>query len=1305
MTGGFGLVTPAMGSLRPFLPSFSIISAYTESALTLRVKRPHWWSTAGRARRGHNSFSLRLEKSGSVSMLELSPELRTVSRPPIALLVLAVLAASLVVVSRPLQSTLDVSGAGAEQRAVEGYGNLPISFEPNVGQAPGRYDFVARGQGFGMAIDPTGASLLLGTRPSQELVRLNILGANHNAQPRALESLPGKVNYFIGNDPSKWRSDVSTSARVSYRGVLPGIDVAYYGTNAGTLEYDFVVAPGVDPKDIRVEFSGASDIALRGGGLVITTASGAVTQEAPVLYQTIAGRQVPVDGRFVLAGEEVGFEVGAYDHSRQLVIDPTLVYSTYLGGASEDVGYGIAVDSSGEAYVTGFTNSTKFPKEAAIQGYEGSTDAFVTKFDRTGSVLVYSTYLGGTGSDTGYAIAVDQEGVAYVTGTTNSTDFPTQAPFQGSKAGAADAFVIRLNRTGSTLIYSTYLGGSNDDLGYGIAVDSSGAAYATGSTTSTDFPTQAPFQGSNAGSRDAFVTKLNPMGSALVYSTYLGGSDSAAAQGNDSGKGIAIDESRAVYVTGTTTSMDFPTQVPFQGSNAGGEDAFVTKLNDKGSGLVYSSYLGGSGLDHGYGIAVDARAAYVTGPTSSPNFPTHAPFQGSYAGSFDAFVTKLNPTGQTQDYSTYLGGADGDIGYGIAVDSSGAAYVTGSTVSTNFPTEAPFQGSKAGSVDAFVTKLNPTAQTQDYSTYLGGSSGDVPYGIAVDESGAAYVAGSTASTDFPTQVPFEASNAGSTDVFVAKLAETFALTVTKAGTGSGGVTSTPAGINCGSDCTESYTSGTSVTLAATAASGSAFSGWSGDCAGTSTCTLTMSAARAATATFDAVTGATCGGQPVTIQVQGPNQTTFGTAGDDVINGTAGIDTINGLGGNDIICGLAGNDHLFDGAGNDTLWGGNGSDLLNSGADNDTLWGGNGNDKLYGDAGNDTLSGGLGGDNLNGGTGDDNLTGGAANDGLSGGLGSDTLYGGAAHDVLIGNAGNDTLYGSAGGDALYGDAGNDKLYGDAGNDLLYGLAGNDNLYGGTGADKLLGGTGPDVLMGGGGDDQLHGQDGDDNLNGETDNDTLYGEDGNDFLSGGAGGHDILFGGQGNDILDGGVGNDILYGNDGNDFLFGNDGYDTLNGNVGDDVLVGGFEDDTMYGGPGNDHLDESLGGFISSSGDDVLYGGDGNDTLEGDDGNDHLYGEAGNDHLYGGGDADNLFGGQGNDTLSGEYGNGVSFFSYTGGNDRLYGNAGDDTLYGDDGDDTLFGNNGADALDGGANVDECNGGAGSDTGTLCEPFVQ
>ncbi|MBK5228796.1 MAG: SBBP repeat-containing protein, partial [Actinobacteria bacterium] len=284
-----------------------------------------------------------------------------------------------------------VSGAGAEARVVEGYGSLPISFEPNVGQAPGRFDFVARGQGFGMAINATGASLALGTDQTQDLVRLKILGASRSADQRALESLPGKVNYFIGNDSAKWRSDVPTFGRVSYSGVLPGIDVTYYGTNDGTLEYDFVVAPNADPKDIRVDFSGASDVALRGGSLVITTASGAITQQAPVLYQSIAGVRVPVDGAFSLAGDEVGFEVGAYDHHHPLVIDPTLVYSTYLGGSGDDNGRGIAVDGSGSAYVTGSTSSTSFPTPPfpGSNAHAGQTDAFVTKLDP--SCLLYTS--------------------------------------------------------------------------------------------------------------------------------------------------------------------------------------------------------------------------------------------------------------------------------------------------------------------------------------------------------------------------------------------------------------------------------------------------------------------------------------------------------------------------------------------------------------------------------------------------------------------------------------------------------------------------------------------------------------------------------------------------------------------------------------------------------------------------------------------------------------------------------------------------------------------------------------------------
>ncbi len=995
---------------------------------------------------------------------------------------MAAFAASLVVVAPSLPPVSPVSGTGAEARAADGYGQLPISFEPNVGQAPDHYDFVARGQGFGMAINATGATLALGTEEAQDFVRFNLLGAERFAHPRALESLPGVVNYFIGNDPSKWRSGVSTFGRVSYRDVLPGIDVTYYGTNAGTLEYDFVVAPGADPKDIRVEFSGASDVALRGGSLVITTAHGTVTQQAPILYQSIAGRRVAVAGRFSLAGDELAFEVGSYDHQHPLVIDPTLIYSTYLGGSGYDNVYGIAVDGSGAAYVTGYTSSTNFPTQSPLSGSNaGSPDAFVAKLNPTGSGLIYSTYLGGSGTDLGFGIAVDGSGAAYVTGSTTSTNFPTQSPFQGSNAGGSDAFATKLNATGAALIYSTYLGGPSsaggpgDDFGYAIAVDGSGAAYVTGSATSTNFPTQAPFQGSKAGGIDAFVTKLSATGSSLVYSTYLGGG-SAMGPGDDFGRGIAVDGSGAAYVTGSTTSTNFPTQSPFQGSNAGSTDAFVTKLDATGSALVYSTYLGGSNNENdsgdNSGIAVDGSgAAYVTGGTFSTNFPTQAPFQGSNAGSTDAFVTKLNATGSALIYSTYLGGSGPDQGYGIAVDGSDVAFVAGLTVSTNFPTQAPFQGTFAGNSDAFVTSFTATGSALICSTYLGGSNGDVGRAIAVDGSSAAYVAGGTVSTNFPMQGPFQGSKAGSDDAFVTKLCRetsadlslvksdstdpvatgqtlTYTLTVQNAGPDTAtGVTITdtlPASVSfvsASSGCTHASGSVTcNVANIASGASAQVQIQVTPNQVGTITNTASVAAIEADPQTADnqdseqtiVQAPVTCGGQTVTIQVTTPNSTTSGTAGADVIKGTSGIDTIHGLGGNDTICGLGGNDKLHGGGDEDKLYGGGDHDILWGNTEDDKLFGGGGIDELWGSTGNDKL------------------------------------YGGDGNDDLNGNDGDDTLRGNDGDDAsLYGGAGDDKLFAGVGNDWLFGDAGNDKLFGGDDDDKLSGGANTDDCDGGAG----------------------------------------------------------------------------------------------------------------------------------------------------------------------------------------------------------------------------------------------
>jgi len=429
------------------------------------------------------------------------------------------------------------------------------------------------------------------------------------------------------------------------------------------------------------------------GDLVVKTDGGEVRFHKPVVYQPVTnggqrttdyGQRTPVDGHYILeASNRVQFQVAPYDHSKALFIDPVLSYSTYLGGSGGDSGTGIAVDSSGNAYVTGSTSSTDFPTVNPFQATNNARygTAFVTKFNAAGSALVYSTYLGGSNGASGNGIAVDSSGNAYVTGQTSSTDFPTVNPFQATNNtdGGLTAFVTKFNAAGSALVYSTYLGGSWWDNGTGIAVDSSGSAYVTGSTNSADFPTVNPFQANWGG---AFVTKFNAAGSALVYSTYLGGSDTTY------GTGIALDSSGDAYVTGGTNSPNFPTVNPFQATRNGGYwwTAFVAKLNAAGSALVYSTYLGGGWWDNGTGIAVDSSGnAYVTGQTNSPGFPLMHPIQG-YCGSgcginesgSAAFVTEFNAAGSALVYSTFLGGISSwNGGNGIAVDSSGNAYVTG----------------------------------------------------------------------------------------------------------------------------------------------------------------------------------------------------------------------------------------------------------------------------------------------------------------------------------------------------------------------------------------------------------------------------------------------------------------------------------------------------------------------------------------------------------------------------------------------------------------------------------------------------
>ncbi len=652
---------------------------------------------------------------------------------------------------------------------------------------------MSRGSGYTLFLTPTEAVLALSKPQAEErpghprqapslthrkaltsVLRMKLLGASAKAEVRGLEELPGKSNYFIGNDPKKWRTNVASYAKVEYKEIYPGVDLVYYG-NQRHLEHDFILAPGANPSGITLELKGAGKLSIDSqGDLVWATVGGKVRLQKPVVYQEVDGARREIAGSYALKGKHrVGFELGAYDASMRLVIDPVLSYSTYLGGSGFDEGLGIAVDSSGNAYVTGVTTSTNFPgaNSSPIQSaFGGFENAFVAKLNAAGSALVYSTYLGGSGSDEGNGIAVDSSGNAYVTGPTTSTNFPTANAFHSAFAGGVDAFVAKLNAAGSTLVYSTYLGGSGNDVGFGIAVDSSGNAYVTGSTDSTNFPgaSSSPIQSAFGGIEDAFVAKLNAAGSALLYSTYLGGS------GFDEGLGIAVDSSGNAYVTGGTFSTNFPgaSSSPIQSANGGGFDAFVAKLDAAGSTLVYSTYLGGIGFDEGLGIAVDSSGnAYVTGRTASTNFRTANAFQSALSGSLDAFVAKLNAAGTALVYSTYLGGSNVDFGFGIAVDSSGNAYVTGGTNSTDFPgaSSSPIQSALSGSLDAFVAKLNAAGSALLYSTYLGGIGLDRGSGIAVDSSGNAYVTGLTGSANFPTANAFQSALSGSFDAFVAKI--------------------------------------------------------------------------------------------------------------------------------------------------------------------------------------------------------------------------------------------------------------------------------------------------------------------------------------------------------------------------------------------------------------------------------------------------------------------------------------------------------------------------------------------------------
>jgi uncharacterized repeat protein (TIGR01451 family) len=677
--------------------------------------------------------------------------------------------------------------------------NLPLRFIANAGQTDPAVCFTVKGAGHTLFF--TSEEVVLSAvqegegGPVRSVVRLRFPGANPSPVIEGLAPMPGVVNYFLGNDPAQWQANVPTHGAVTYRDLYPGIDLVYRGSE-GILKSEFHVAPEGDPAAIMMAYSGLEGMYLReDGALVLQTALGQLVEESPLIYQEVGGIRREIPGGYVpifpleseVRREEdvyrVRFQVAAYDTALPLVIDPALAYSTYVGGDSNDYGQDIAVDGGGNVYITGYTYASDFPVFNEIQTNQDYVDAFVTHLTNASGVYTYgySTYLGGNDVDYGHGIAVDGAGGAYVTGSTESDDFPSHNPVQTDHGGGTyDAFVTQIISAGGsyTLAYSTYLGGSNDDLARDIAVDGAGDAYVVGYTHSSDFPTTANAIQTDQAGADAFVTGIVDAGGAYVYSTYLGGG------GNDRGWGIAVNGAGDAYVTGYTASSDFPSHNAIQPNRRGLDDAFVTQIIEAGGvyTYAYSTYLGGQSADQGNDISVNSAGdACVTGYTISSDFPTHRAIQPSRAGGYDAFVTQIISASEvyTYAYSTYLGGGDEDRGQGIAVDDVGNAYVTGITYSDDFPTRHPIQTDQ-GTFDAFVTEIISASEvyTYAYSTYLGGSGGDRGQDIAVDNSGNAYVTGYTSSNDFPTRHGTQQYQ-GSTDALVSVIVGIADLAISK----------------------------------------------------------------------------------------------------------------------------------------------------------------------------------------------------------------------------------------------------------------------------------------------------------------------------------------------------------------------------------------------------------------------------------------------------------------------------------------------------------------------------------------------
>jgi len=647
-----------------------------------------------------------------------------------------------------------------------------IVFEENLGQFDPQVIFAGKGNRQTVFLTADEATFVLpipetntetdmqtrGPRDSREeraeersvyALKMKFAGANSGPETVFEGELEGKLGYFKGNDPSKWVPEVPRYSRVTSRNAYKGIDITWYENDNGGMEYDLIVAPGADPGQVLLDFDGADLISVNASGdLEIETPAGPMYQKKPVVFQDYGGLKAPVESGYIVSGSRVSFAVGDYDRSKTLVIDPLppLYYSTYLGGNDSDVGSSIKADQFGNAYITGYSYSPDYPITSGTNPVD--KDVLVTKLNSYGTALYYSFLIGGSGGERGESIAINGSGEVFVTGTTASTNFPISwiAYDSSYNGGQSDNFIFKLNANGS-INYSTYIGGNDIDEAFAIAIDSEGSAYITGITESSNYPTTGgAYDQTLTGTQDVFVTKINSGGYALAYSTYLGGSGFT-----ETSTSLAVDSLGRAYVAGMTLKQYFPvTPGSYSTSNATTlTDCFVTKFNSAGSALVYSTVFGGDAEESVRSIAIDSSGnAYITGHTGSSNYPkTLWAYDTVFNSESAAFVTEVNSGGASLGYSTFLEGNDGiTAGNSIVVDNSGNVTLVGGTWSASFP-------------------VGPNAFDL---TYNGGQYDDA-LGLAVSNTGFAYIVGRTTSNNYPTTAGvWDTTYSGSYDAFVTR---------------------------------------------------------------------------------------------------------------------------------------------------------------------------------------------------------------------------------------------------------------------------------------------------------------------------------------------------------------------------------------------------------------------------------------------------------------------------------------------------------------------------------------------------------